>query len=76
MCSNHIPWTIIGICYVICPILMLLIRVLLLRENKKRDAEPRDDTYDDVYIEVVLPDGTRAEKRVDKVRSLSSIDSR
>ncbi|EIW56362.1 MFS general substrate transporter [Trametes versicolor FP-101664 SS1] len=63
---NHIPWTIIGICYVICPILMLLIRVLLLRENKKRDAEPRDDTYDDVYIEVVLPDGTRTEKRVDK----------
>lgn len=55
---------------------MLLIRVLLLRENKKRDAEPRDDTYDDVYIEVVLPDGTRTEKRVDKVRSLFSIDWR
>ncbi|OJT11345.1 hypothetical protein TRAPUB_12145 [Trametes pubescens] len=63
---NHIPWTIIGICYVICPLLMLAIRVLLQRENKKRDAEPRDDTYDDVYIEVVLPDGTRTEKRVDK----------
>lgn len=60
----------------ICPILMLLIRVLLLRENKKRDAEPRDDTYDDVYIEVVLPDGTRTEKRVDKVRSFCSIRSR
>ena len=37
---------------------MLLIRFLLARENKKRDAEPADDKYDDVYIEVVLPDGT------------------
>ncbi|OSD00722.1 MFS general substrate transporter [Trametes coccinea BRFM310] len=63
---NHVPWAIIGICYVICPVLLLIIRYLLARENKKRDAEPADDKYDDVYIEVVLPDGTRTEKRVDK----------
>ncbi|KAI0743076.1 MFS general substrate transporter [Daedaleopsis nitida] len=63
---NHIPWTIIGICYVICPLLMLFIRWLLKRENSRRDAEPVDDKYDDVYIEVVLPDGTRTERRVDK----------
>ncbi|KAI0819437.1 MFS general substrate transporter [Trametes gibbosa] len=63
---NHVPWIIIGICYLICPLLLLLIRALLARENKKRDAEPADDTYDDVYIEVVLPDGSRTERRVDK----------
>lgn len=68
-CRNHVPWVIIGICYVICPLLLLLIRALLSRENKKRDAEPVDDKYDDVYIEVVLPDGTRTERRVDKVSS-------
>lgn len=32
--------------------------------------EPRDDTYDDVYIEVVVSDGERVERKVDKVRSL------
>ncbi|RDX49620.1 MFS general substrate transporter [Lentinus brumalis] len=63
---NHIPWIIIGITYVICPMILLLIRVLLARENRKRDAEPVDDKYDDLYIEVVLPDGTRTERRVDK----------
>ena len=73
LCSNHVPWIVIGICYVICPVLLLLIRNLLARENKRRDAEPRDDKYDDIYIEVVLPDGTRTERRVDKVGvSLSS----
>ena len=65
------PWTIVGITYVICPLLLLLIRVLLARENRKRDAEPADDKYDDLYIEVVLPDGTRTQRRVDKVRSLN-----
>ncbi|KAM5541010.1 hypothetical protein V8D89_005321 [Ganoderma adspersum] len=63
---NHVPWTIIGIVYVICPLLLLYIRSLLARENKRRDAEPVDEKYDDVYIEVVLPDGTRTERRVDK----------
>ncbi|EJF61405.1 MFS general substrate transporter [Dichomitus squalens LYAD-421 SS1] len=63
---NHVPWIIIGISYVICPLLLLVIRALLARENKKRDAEPVDDKYEDFYIEVVLPDGTRTERRVDK----------
>ncbi|PIL25692.1 MFS general substrate transporter [Ganoderma sinense ZZ0214-1] len=63
---NHVPWTIIGIVYVICPLILLYIRFLLARENKRRDAEPVDEKYDDVYIEVVLPDGTRTERRVDK----------
>ena len=65
-CRNHVPWTIIGICYAICPCILLLIRFMLARENKLRDAEPADDKYEDVYIEVVLPDGTRTERKVDK----------
>ena len=64
------PWTIIGVCYVVCPLLLLLIRALLARENARRDREPPDDTYDDVWLEVVLPgpdgDGKRVRRRVDK----------
>ncbi len=71
--SNHIPWTIIGIAYVICPLLMLYIRWLLKRENKRRDAEPVDEKYEEVYITIVLPDGTRTERRVDKVRGAVSL---
>jgi hypothetical protein len=29
--------------------LLFAIRVLLSRENKRRDAEPVDDTYDNVF---------------------------
>ncbi|KAI0944706.1 hypothetical protein AcW1_002354 [Taiwanofungus camphoratus] len=63
---NHIPWAIIGICYACCMFLLLVIRFILARENKRRDAEPPDTTYDDVYIEVVLPDGKRVERKVEK----------
>ena len=66
---NHVPWIIIGVCYVVCPALMLIIRWLLNRENRLRDAEPVDDTYDDVYVAVAGPDGTIVEKKVSKVRS-------
>jgi len=37
-------------------------------ENKRREAEKRDDSYDDVYITQELADGTKTEKRVDRVR--------
>ncbi|KAH7913605.1 MFS general substrate transporter [Hygrophoropsis aurantiaca] len=63
---NHIPWTVIGICYVICPLLLLLLRVMLARENRKRDAEPIDETYDEMYIERITEDGKRVEVKVDK----------
>ena len=49
-----------------CMTLLLSIRILLARENRRRDAEPRDMTYDDVYVEVTLPDGTRVERKVEK----------
>ena len=65
--SNHVPWIIIGICYVVCPILLLVIRYILAAENKRRDLEPLDDTYDDVYIEVLTEDGKKVQKKVDKV---------
>ena len=67
--SNHIPWLIIGVCYVVCPILFLIIRYMLAAENKRRDQEPPDDTYDDVYIEIITEDGKRVQKKVDKVSS-------
>ncbi|KZT69386.1 MFS general substrate transporter [Daedalea quercina L-15889] len=63
---NHVPWLIIGICYATCMFLLATIRVLLVRENRKRDAEPRDTTYDDVYMEITLADGTRVERKVEK----------
>ncbi|KZT19109.1 MFS general substrate transporter [Neolentinus lepideus HHB14362 ss-1] len=63
---NHVPWIIIGICYVICPTLLLVIRWVLARENKRRDAEPRDETYDEVYIESVDEKGNVVETKVDK----------
>ena len=68
--SNHIPWIIIGICYVICPVLLIAIRYMLARENRKRDAEPVDEKYDDVYIEVVLAlaGSTSIKRSVDTVR--------
>lgn len=47
---------------------MLFIRWLLARENRRRDAEPADDTYDDVYVAVTTLDGKTVEKRVSKVR--------
>ncbi|KAJ7851188.1 MFS general substrate transporter [Mycena leptocephala] len=66
---NHVPWTVIGICYACCMVLVLAIRFLLIAENKRRDAEPtRDGGYDDVYVERPAGDGSgRMEKvKVDK----------
>lgn len=47
-------------------ILILVLRFYLARQNTKRDSEPRDTTYDDVYIE---KDGEKSVK-VDKVTYL------
>ena len=46
--------------------LMLIIRHLLVAENKRRDEEPRDDTYDEVYIESVTKEGVSVKMKVDK----------
>jgi len=47
----------------------MYIRYLLRGENRKRDAEPVDETYEDVFIERKLDDGTTERVKVDKVRS-------
>ncbi|KAG2144027.1 MFS general substrate transporter [Suillus cothurnatus] len=62
---NHVPWAVIGACYVICPILLLVIRAVLARENKLRDAEPVDDE-EEYVIERITEDGKRVEVKVDK----------
>ncbi|CAA7262313.1 unnamed protein product [Cyclocybe aegerita] len=63
---NHIPWIIIGICYACCMAILLIIRLMLSRENKRRDREPLDETYEDVYIERTGKDGEVEKVKVDK----------
>jgi MFS family permease len=63
---NHIPWIIIGICYALCPIILLVLRHLLSKENKRRDSEPADSDYEDVYVATVNADGETVERKVDK----------
>ncbi|KAJ3731640.1 MFS general substrate transporter [Lentinula guzmanii] len=63
---NHVPWIIIGVCYVVSIILLMIIRAHLAIENKRRDAESIDSTYDDIYIELVKSDGVTEKVKVDK----------
>ncbi|KAK7013848.1 MFS general substrate transporter [Favolaschia claudopus] len=66
---NHVPWTVIGICYACCMLLLVVIRWMLMAENKRRDAEPlSEDPYDEVYVERPASDGSgKMEKvKVDK----------
>lgn len=46
--------------------ILLGIRYMLASENKRRDAEGPDNTYDDVYIDVVLENGEKVTRKVDK----------
>lgn len=64
---NHVPWAIIGVCYVIGPAILLVIRMRLARENIRRDSEPYDDAYDDVFVDQVGDDGRLTQRKVDKV---------
>lgn len=47
--------------------LLLVIRYHLSSENKRRDAELLDTTYDDVYIERMSKNGEMEKVKVDKV---------
>jgi hypothetical protein len=49
-------------------VLLFAIRVLLSRENERRDAEPPDNSYDDVYVARIAEEGKRVEVKVSKVR--------
>ncbi|KAG2078464.1 MFS general substrate transporter [Suillus decipiens] len=62
---NHVPWAVIGACYVACPALLLVIRAVLARENRIRDAEPVD-TSEEYVIERTTEDGKRIEVKIDK----------
>ena len=65
---NHVPWTVIAACIGTCAILMFVLRTMLARENKKRDAERREaDEYDEVYVSIKGKDGSVVEKKVDRV---------
>ena len=64
---NHVPWIIIGFCVVANMFLLYIIRVLLSRENQRRDSEPPDDTYDNVFVTKIDQDGNRVEMKVSKV---------
>ncbi|KAI6046644.1 MFS general substrate transporter, partial [Pisolithus marmoratus] len=62
---NHIPWAVIAACYCVCPMILLAIRVLLDRENRRRESEPSGEV-EELYIEKVTEDGKRIEVKVDK----------
>ncbi|KAF8136478.1 major facilitator superfamily domain-containing protein, partial [Boletus edulis] len=47
---NHIPWAVITVTNFSSAVALLALRYLYQRENKRRDIETRDDTYDAVYI--------------------------
>ncbi|KAF7760061.1 hypothetical protein Agabi119p4_11756 [Agaricus bisporus var. burnettii] len=63
---NHVPWIVIGVCYAFNIFLMLYLRWIMSRENKRRDREPRDTSFDEVYLERDNKDGTIDKIRVDK----------
>ncbi|KAJ7050651.1 MFS general substrate transporter [Mycena amicta] len=66
---NRIPWIIIAVCNASCMLLVLVIRRLLIAENKRRDAAAPlqdSDPYDDVYVERIRADGKVERVKVDK----------
>ncbi|KAI0819031.1 MFS general substrate transporter [Irpex lacteus] len=74
---NHIPWAILSACWAATAVLMMVTRVYLARENKKREEEPYDASHDEVYITETREDGTKEEVRVDKAfLDLTDIENR
>ncbi|KAK0243317.1 major facilitator superfamily domain-containing protein [Armillaria nabsnona] len=63
---NRVPWAIMGVCVVFRIVTLLGIRYLLSTENRRRDAEPVDAAYADVYIERLKEDGVMEKVHVDK----------
>lgn len=63
---NHVPWAILSACWFVTVVLILVTRVYLSHENRRRDCEGHDAKYDEVYITRDRDDGTKEEVRVDK----------
>lgn len=69
MCRrNHVPWAVITCTNFASAVTLLVLRFLYSRENKRRDLETRDDTYDAVYIKTESGE----ERQIDKA-SIPSI---
>ena len=60
---NRVPWIILAACWAASLLILLVTRFYLAAENRKRDREPRDATYDDACV--VNEKGK--EMKVDKV---------
>ncbi|TFK42325.1 major facilitator superfamily domain-containing protein [Crucibulum laeve] len=63
---NHVPWAVITATMFTSALLLLVLRAMLALENKRRNAEQHDDTFDDVYLTEVQDDGSKLEKKVDR----------
>ena len=61
-CRNHIPWGVITATNFSSGVALLVLRYLYSRENKKRDLEPHDDTYDTVYIRTESGENSKVDK--------------
>ena len=72
MCRNRVPWAILSACWFATAVLIMVTRVYLALENRKRDKETHDATYDDVYITQEKEGGVKEEVKVDKVCLSSS----
>ncbi|TFK22098.1 membrane transporter [Coprinopsis marcescibilis] len=63
---NRIPWLIIALCVIVGALMLLALRIMLYFENKRRDNQPRDTSYDEMYMKKEEEDGTIIKQRVDK----------
>ncbi|TCD70250.1 hypothetical protein EIP91_004151 [Steccherinum ochraceum] len=63
---NHVPWAILSACWFTTAVLILILRTYLASQNARRDKEPRDGTYDNVYVNEKSSEGTVEALKVDK----------
>uniref|UniRef100_A0A0W0GE50 Major facilitator superfamily (MFS) profile domain-containing protein n=1 Tax=Moniliophthora roreri TaxID=221103 RepID=A0A0W0GE50_MONRR len=63
---NHVPWALLAAGCGTSAILLFVLRTILAMENKRRESEEHDETYDNVYITHIKADGATEEKKVDK----------
>ena len=65
---NRVPWSVILVCTIVCPLLLLWLRWRLARENRRRDLEDDSlETIQDTYIIQERADGTKVEIHIDQV---------
>lgn len=63
---NRVPWIINTVVFGVCGLTLLALRFYLAQQNKKRETESHDSSYDDVYLTHVDEKGNRVEKKVDR----------